>query len=178
MVRAMSATLLCLLALPALAADNGFYLGGSVGQANVQDQDELSGFELDSDDNGFKLIAGFRPLDFLGFELNYVDLGKPQDTIGGVDVEIDANGIDAFAVGFLPLPFMDLFLKAGLISWDAEASVEGFGSVSDSGEDFAWGAGAQLRFGSVAVRAEYEQFEISDVDDVNLISLGLTWTFL
>jgi len=28
------------------------------------------------------------------------------------------------------------------------------------------------------VRAEYEQFDIEDIDTVDLISLGVTWTFL
>ncbi|NJO13352.1 MAG: porin family protein [Gammaproteobacteria bacterium] len=108
---ALSATLLLLGSGFATAADNGVYLGGSIGRANV-DVDEDLGFELDSDDNGFKAIVGIRPLDFLGFELNYVDLGNPQDTVGGFDIEADTSGIDAFVVGFLPLPFMDLFAKA------------------------------------------------------------------
>lgn len=174
---ALSATLLLLGSGFATAADNGVYLGGSIGRANV-DVDEDLGFELDSDDNGFKAIVGIRPLDFLGFELNYVDLGNPQDTVGGFDIEADTSGIDAFVVGFLPLPFMDLFAKAGLVSWDSKVSVDGVRVANESGEDFAYGVGAQVRFGSIAVRAEYERFEIDNLDDVNLLSLGVTWTFL
>lgn len=162
----------------ALAADNGIYIGGSVGQANIKDREDVTGLELDGDDTGFKAIVGFRPLDFLGFELNYVDLGQSQDTVAGIDLTADAKGIDAFAVGFIGLPFMDLFAKAGVIAWDAEVSAAGLGSLSDDGQDFAWGLGAQVRFGSAAIRAEYEKFEIGDLDDVNLISVGFTWTFL
>ena len=172
MMRALAGTALLLLAGTATAADNGIYIGGSIGQANVEVEDDIADF--DSDDTGFKVIAGIRPLDFLGFELNYVDLGAPEE--GGV--EVDATGIDAFAVGFLPLPLVDLFAKVGVVSWDSSVSVEGVEVVDDSGEDLAYGVGAQVRFGSIAVRAEYEIFDIDDTDDVNMLSLGLTWTFL
>jgi hypothetical protein len=179
MIRAASALILGLLSLPALAADNGFYLGAAVGQSNVKDEDDLSGLTLDSDDTGFKVIAGFRPLDFLAVELNYVDFGKPSDDVLGTNVEVDANGIDAFGVLlFSPVPLFDLYAKAGVISWDAKATAENIGSVDDSGTDFAWGAGAQFRLGSLAIRGEYEKFEVGDIDDVNMLSLGVTWTFL
>jgi opacity protein-like surface antigen len=178
MVRVLVAALLLAMAGAATAADNGVYIGGSIGRANVDIEDEDIGFELDSDDNGFKAIVGVRPLDFLGFEANYVDLGNPSESIGGIDVEADATGIDAFVVGFLALPVVDIFIKGGMISWDASLSVDGTELAEDSGEDLAYGLGVQGRFGSIAVRAEYERFEIEDLDDVNLLSLGITWTFL
>lgn len=174
----LAASLMLVAAAPAFAADNGVYIGGSVGQTNIKDRNQLSSFELDSDDNGFKAIVGIRPLDFLGFELNYVDFGTADQTVGGVNLAADAKGIDAFAVGFIGLPFVDFFAKAGVISWDAELSAGSLARLKDDGQDFAWGVGAQVRFGSAAVRAEYEKFDIGDIDDVNMISLGFTWTFL
>jgi OOP family OmpA-OmpF porin len=170
---------LTLSAFGAMAADNGFYVGAGIGQAGVEARDDLTGLELDDEDNGYKAIVGFRPLDFLAFEVNYVDLGNPQDSFQGTDIELDAKGLDAFVVGLIPLPLVDIYGKLGFIAWDAELSAEGFGSLADdSGEDFAYGAGVQVRFGSAAVRAEYEAFDIGDLDDVNMISLGFTWTFL
>jgi hypothetical protein len=38
--------------------------------------------------------------------------------------------------------------------------------------------GAQFRVWSLALRAEYERFDISDADEVDMISVGVTWTFL
>lgn len=169
---------LSLWTLGAMAADNGFYVGASVGQAGVEASDDLTGFELDDEDNGFKAIVGFRPLDFIAFEVNYVDLGSPSDDLGGVPVQLETQGLDGFVVGILPVPFVDIFAKVGFILWDAELSSPAFGTLEDDGEDFAYGAGVQLKFGSAAVRAEYEVFDISDFDDVNMISLGFTWTFL
>lgn len=177
MLRAMlAASILSLASLPAFAADNGFYLGGAIGRGAVQVEE--AGVEFDGNDTGFKVIAGFRPLDFFAVEVNYVDLGTAEDDVLGVNVQADTTGIDAFAVLHLPISVVDLFAKAGLISWEQELSASGLGSGDDSGEDFAYGVGAQVRFGSLAGRLEYERFEIQDTDTVDMISLGLTWTFL
>lgn len=169
---------LSLSAFGALAADNGFYVGAGIGQAGVDARDDVTGLEIDDEDNGFKAIAGFRPLDFLAFEVNYVDLGNPKDDFGGVAVELETTGLDGFVVGLIALPLVDIYGKVGFILWDAELSSPGFGSVDDSGEDLAYGAGVQVHFGSAAVRAEYELFDISDLDEISMISVGFTWTFL
>ena len=172
----IAALILSLASLSAFAADNGFYLGVGVGQGAVEVQE--SGFDFDGDDTAYKIIAGFRPLDFFAVEVNYIDLGTAEDNVGGVNIQADTTGVDAFAVFFLPISAVDLFAKAGFISWQQDVSASGFGSVDDSGEDFAYGVGAQVRFGSLAGRLEYERFEIQDTDTVDMISLGLTWTFL
>lgn len=173
-----AAALLTLPVLPAVAADNGFYLGGSIGQANVQ-IDNLTGNVLpdddfDADDTAYKLIAGMRPLDWLAVEAAYVNFGEPDDTVAGFPLEAEGDGISAFAVGFLPTGPVDLFAKVGLIAWDTKVSGIGF---DDDGSDLAYGVGAQFRFLSLSIRAEYEKFEISDVD-LDMISIGLTYTFL
>jgi opacity protein-like surface antigen len=171
-----AAALLTLPVLPAVAADNGFYLGGSVGQANLKVDDVTDGIsteDFDADDTAFKLIAGIRPLDWLGVEAAYVNFGEPEDTVLGQKLQADGDGISAFAVGFLPTGPVDLFAKVGLISWDSKIS----GTFDDDGTDLAYGAGAQFRVLGLSVRAEYEKFDISDVD-LDMISIGVTYTFL
>jgi hypothetical protein len=176
MRKTMLITAICLFApaLPALAADNGFYLGGSVGQANIEVEDvTVTGEDFDADDTGYKLIAGFRPLDWLGLEASYVNFGEPEDTLLGNSVEVEGDGISAFAVGFLAAGPVDLFAKVGLLSWDSR--IVGF---NEDGTDLAYGVGAQFRLLSLGVRAEYEIFDVDDVDDLNMISIGVTYTFL
>jgi hypothetical protein len=178
MYRAMiAAVFLASASTTAFAADNGFYIGAAVGQGGVKADDVDLG-DFDGDDTGFKVIAGFRPLEWLAIEANYVDLGTASDNIAGVNVDVDTTGIDVFGVLFLPLPVVDLFAKVGVISWDQDASVSGLTSISDDGTDLAYGIGAGLGFGNFGVRAEYERFEIEDTDTVDMISLGVTWTFL
>ena len=163
------------LAAPAAqAADNGFYLGAGVTKSKVDGLED----QLDFDDESFKLIAGFRPLDSFGVEVNYIDLGKDSTTIGPITVSADAKAVAAYAVGYLPLTPIDLYLKAGLARWESSASATGLGSFSDDGTEFAYGAGIQARFGSLAARLEYESFDAGGSDRAELLSVGVTWTFL
>jgi Outer membrane protein beta-barrel domain len=174
----LATALMTLPVLPAAAADNGFYLGGSIGQANLKIDDLTDNFfpddDFDSDDTAFKIIAGIRPLDWLGVEAAYVNFGEPEDTVLGTKLEAEGDGISAFAVGFLPTGPVDLFAKVGLIAWDSKIAN---GAFDDDGSDLAYGVGAQFRVLGLSIRAEYEKFEISDVD-LDMISLGLTYTFL
>lgn len=158
------------------AADNGFYLGAGFTQAKIDD----IGPSIDFEDDSFKLIAGFRPLDAFGVEFNYIDLGKDGATLGPIGVEVDGKAYAAYAVGFLPLPLVDLYAKAGVARWESNARTTGISldDLDDSGTEFAYGAGVQARLGSLAARLEYERFDIADTDGAELISLGLTWTFL
>lgn len=160
---------------PALAADNGIYLGGSIGQANLK-VDDIAGIpaaDFDADDTGWKFIGGIRPLDWLAVEASYVNFGEPEDTVLGTDLEADGDGVSAFAVGFLAVGPVDLFAKAGLLSWDSTIA-----GASDDGTDLAYGAGVQVRLLGLSLRAEYEIFDVDDIDELNMLSVGVTYTFL
>lgn len=159
----------------AAAADNGFYLGAGLTQSRIND----IGPSIDFKDNSYKLIAGFRPLDHFAVEVNYIDLGKDSESLGPVSATVDGKAYAAFAVGYLPLPLVDLYAKAGVARWEANARATGvaLGSLDDSGTEFAYGAGVQARLGSLAARLEYERFDVADSDGAELLTLGVTWTF-
>ena len=176
---ALTAATLGLGSLPALAVDNGIYLGGSVGQAGVSIEESFEGqdFDYDADSTAFKAIVGWRFLDWLAVEGNYIDLGSGDDTIEGVKFETDVSGVSLSAVGFLPVGPVDLFARVGAVNWDADLSALGE-TFSDDGTDLTYGVGAQFRVWSLSIRAEYEQFDVDAADTVDLISVGVTWTFL
>jgi hypothetical protein len=170
-----------LFSLTAQSADNGIYLGGSVGQSSVQYDDSLGGVNVDFDASatGFKAIAGWRFLDWLAVEGNYVDLGSGDDRVLGERIESDVSGLSLSVVGFLPVGPIDLFARVGAINWEADLDAPGLGvSGSEDGTDLAYGIGAQFRIWSLSLRGEYERFDISDADTVDMISVGVTWTFL
>jgi OOP family OmpA-OmpF porin len=161
------------------AADNGIYIGAGLGQATVEVDDVAFDRDLDGEDLGYKVIAGIRPLDWLAFEANYVNFGEPDDTVAGVRLRTEGYGLSAFAVGLLAAGPVDLFAKAGVVSWDFELNSPDFGKLGeDDGTDLAYGAGVQFRLLSLGVRAEYEIFDIEDLGDANMISVSLTYTFL
>lgn len=177
--------LLTLLAIPTIAADNGFYLGASVGQTQLEIDElgeDIESSDFSGDDMSYKIFAGLRFLTFLGLEGAYRDFGAPEDEVAELDgtVTADLTGYDVAAVGYLPLGIADIFAKAGMIAWDADLSLDAGGSsvsVSDDGEDPFYGLGFQLRFKSFAVRAEVEYFDVEDVDGLYMYSLGGSYTF-
>ena len=176
-VAAALAASFSLLSLPALSADNGIYIGASVGQSGVQYDEDFEGenFSFDASATGFKAIAGWRFIDWLAVEANYVDLGSGDDN----GIETDVNGVSLSAVGFVPVGPVDLFARVGAVNWNADFDAPNLGvSESDDGTDLTYGVGAQFRVWSLSIRGEYEVFDISDADTVDMFSIGVTWTFL
>ena len=177
-----AATVLGLLSLAALAptataADNGFYLGA--GLSNTNFDVEVDGVSDDFDDNGFKVIAGFRPLDWLAFEANYIDLGGTDED----GLSIDSNALTASALVLAEVGIVDLYARVGMANWNTDFSVDGVGNADDDGWEPTYGVGVGVHFGSIGVRAEYERFSTEALDDridtdVDTISVSVTYTFL
>jgi len=164
-------------------ADTGPYIGASIGNASFDTEftDAVDTFEFDESDLGWKAYGGFNfdigPI-YLGGEVGYVNFGNPSFGGGGAvpQIELEADGLNAFFVPGLDFGFIGVFAKAGVIWWDAEGTLDNL-RASDDGNDTAYGIGARLTFGSFEVRAEYEIFDIENTDDVSLLSAGLVWTF-
>jgi hypothetical protein len=178
---AAAATLAAMTAFPAYAVDNGIYLGGSIGQGGVEFDESIDDIEFDyeGDATAYKLIAGWRFLDWLAVEGNYVDLGKSDDVVEGEQIEADVSGISLSAVGFLPIGPVDLFARVGAVDWEADLdSPSPDLSGSRDGTDLTYGVGAQFRVWGLSVRGEYEIFDVEDADRIDMISVGVTWTFL
>jgi len=160
----------------------GGYIGGSVGQSYIEFNAGTPSVpeEFDENDFGWKAIVGYEfelAAISLGLEANYVEFGAPSGDVMGSQVEVDADGFAGFGtVGFNIGP-VGVFAKAGLISWDASISIDGFDDGSDDGSDPAYGIGAKLGLGPVDIRAEYELYDIEDSEDVAMVSVGLVWRF-
>jgi OOP family OmpA-OmpF porin len=175
---ALGAISLATITPQAAAADNGFYIGAGITQTEF-DIDDIGSGELD--DNSFKVIAGFRPLDWLAVEANYIDLGSLDDS----GVELDTSVITLSALFLKEFAVLDIYARAGMANWKADASVAGpgGGSIDDDGWEPTFGVGIGAHFGSLGLRAEYERFSADIFDgaldsDISTISLAFTYTFL
>jgi opacity protein-like surface antigen len=180
----LPALTLALAGTAAQAADSGIYIGAGVSQSKLDNvgndfgTGNLNDFKLDS--TSWKLIGGFRPIDNFAVELNYIDLGNDSKTVGTSRFEVDGSAYAAYALGILPIGPVDLFAKGGVVRWESKASFNapvGF-RFDDKGTEFGYGVGVQARLGSLAGRLEYEQFDVDHSDGVELLTLGVTWTFL
>src|SRR3954469_13870363 len=141
------------------AADHGFYLGAGVTKTE-SDSNDFGNVKLD--DSSFKVIAGIRPLDWVAFEVNYVDLGSDSETVSpGVKSKVDANALTGSVLLLKEFQIADIYARAGLAHWKVNGSATGAGSDSETGDEFTYGVGVGVHFGSIGVRAEYEKFQIN-----------------
>jgi hypothetical protein len=170
---------LALLAAGAAHAANGLiYFGAGVSQNKV---DDIGNSVSHLDNTSWKLLAGVRPVSFFGVEGDYLDLGSHTVEYIGGTTHADAHAFAAYAVGYLPLPvpYLDVYGKAGLARWQLNGSTsQSLLRFSDDGTDFAWGLGAQVHFGNVGARLEYERFNIANTDGAKVYSLDVFLSLL
>jgi outer membrane protein with beta-barrel domain len=174
----LPALILAFAGTAAQAADNGFYLGAGVSKSKIKD---ITAANFDINDTAWKVIAGFRPIDLIAVEANYMDLGSETRTLGPANAHADAKAFTAHALVYLPIPvpFLGVYGKAGLARWELNGdSNVGLLRLDDRGTEFAWGGGAQLSFRSFSARLEYDNFNIKNTNGLDLYTLGFTWTFL
>ncbi|MEA3149528.1 MAG: OmpA-OmpF porin, family [Gammaproteobacteria bacterium] len=183
-------------------ADNplGFYVGAGIGESTIRsDQGFDPYYPTDSHPHhtAWKAFAGIRPLPFLGAEAEYIDFGHPgsADTYYGANYNADSHpkaGVLS-AVGYLPLPYLDVFAKVGVARLETNLNTYTPGPCSQnvsgsiacaeylSRQDVyetkvAYGAGVQTHFLGLAVRAEYERIS-STYGDPDAVMVSATWTF-
>lgn len=172
--------------------ESGFYVGGGVGQFNVQiddvdDTDEAIE-RLDDDDTSWKAFVGYRFNPYLSVEAAYIDFGGPSDSIeasgSSGDYKVEASGFAPYVIGALPLGPVELFAKVGYYFYDVDLSVDlddlG-GDVfrsSSSEEDLLYGAGVGMTFFEhLHARLEYEKIDSDVLDDADAIWLSGAWRF-
>ena len=161
------------------------YVAAGTSQARINDIFH-SGHDFDLNNTAWKAFVGIRPIPFLGVEANYMDLGSESrhfgfNGSGPYDTHVDAHAFSAFAVGFfpLPVPFLDVFGKAGAARWTLDGhDNSSLFALDDHGTDFAWGGGAQAHFGALGLRLEYEQFNVRNTNGVKVASFDVSWHFL
>lgn len=188
----LAASLLALSTLLAAsqASAQGFYIGGSVGKSNFDDDnavpDLITSGSVDGSDTGYKIFGGYQFNQHFGVELAWVDLGQAgySGTFSGLPVTggtVKTSGLNVSAVGTLPLGTsgFSLFGKAGLFAWESKANDITGGlpfSGKEDGTDLSLGVGASYGFTkNLSIRAEWERFKA--VGDIDLLSVGLVYKF-
>lgn len=168
---------LVLLSVPEMAnagKETGPYIGGSLGLAATDVSSE--GYDFDDEDVGFKVFGGYNfgiiPLLDLAVEGAYVDFGSASSD-GALKLDMDVTGFDVFGLAALNLGPIGMFAKVGQIWWSSDSNIS---LLDDSGNDMAYGIGARFQIGSLAIRAEYEYFDLRRTD-LGLLSAGVSWTF-
>jgi hypothetical protein len=163
----LAAAAITVCSAPALASD--IYVGGALGQGRITASDPaLGASQFKEDHTAFKIFGGVKAP--LGLELEYVDFGKTDGTLGSATASGKLNGLGAFVVANLPVPMFDVFGKIGMARLDTRLTNQQI-DLSTRGTELAWGLGTQFKAGAFAIRAEYERFK-RDGRDPALLSLG------
>jgi len=161
-------------ALPfSMAHANGFYLGGGVGEASIEDSaGNPGGVPFDESDVAWKAFLGYRfdvlPIVSLGAEVGYRDLGKPNTSTA----EYEVKGLDYAALAGVGLGPVELFARYGGMEYDLDKTI---GPVRSSFDGTApiYGAGVRFNLLGVGVRAEYEKIDIDELDNAEMISVSV-----
>jgi OOP family OmpA-OmpF porin len=171
------------------------YIGFSAGQADVDEGMVIPqlldpGGTVDGKDGAFKLFGGYQFNQNFALEAALVDLGdvsysgfftSPSLTGPVSGGRVQNSGLNLSAVGVVPLgQRFVLFGKVGMFLWYSEATdvTGGLATYSeDDGADLSLGLGASVAIGQrVSLRAEWERFDMSNVD-VDLVTVGLAYRF-
>jgi len=183
-------------------ADNplGFYVGAGVGESQIRSDDSYYGYPGYYNDYQFAWqgIVGIRPIRLIGLEAEYIDFGQPYRhnrydfNISGSDSHPTAPAL--FAVGYLPLPlpFLDVFAKAGaarlstnLTDFVQQPCVAGSPCPYFVPTDrhqvintrLAYGAGVQSKFPfGLIVRGEYQRIS-SQYGDPDALMVSALFQF-
>jgi opacity protein-like surface antigen len=166
----------------------GFYLGAGAGQFNagIDDVDDVDATvdEWDEEDTAYKIFAGYRLNRFLGFELDYINLGEPSGAVvPGFNFDSAVDGFAPYVVGTIPLgPYFEVYGRLGYYFYDAttgiENEIDGRVEVDEESEDLVWGAGVGANLGEkLNLRLEYERFDLEGLDDADALWLNAAWRF-
>lgn len=174
---ATALAILAALGMSATAAAEGLYVGVA-GMQSRFDSDDFEVEDVDEEDTGWRILAGYRATPNFGFEAAFTQFGEaeaPAVALGG-PFEAKAQAFSLFGVALAPIGPVDLFIKAGAARIEAEGNV-GAVLFDDEEIEFAYGVGARMNFGRIGLHAEYEKFDTDVIGDLDVISAGITFSF-
>ena len=167
---------------------SGFYLGGGVGQFNAKihnANDVTNTVDNWSDDTtAYKIFAGYRLNPYLGFEADYINLGKGSATsVPGNNLENKVDGFAPYVVGTVPIGrFFEVYGRAGYYFYNANRTftdaLDNSVKFKEDSDSFVWGGGVGANIGEkFNIRAEYERYDIKSMDHSDALWLNAGWRF-
>jgi OOP family OmpA-OmpF porin len=158
------------------------YVGASAGESKFEQECRSNNiFNCDRRDTGFKVYAGGRMSEVLGFEIGYTDFGRVRGSGG----DTDAWAIPLTLTAGIPLgPRFNIFGKIGGLygRTDVTASAS---TLLDTGHKngwgWTWGGGATFKVTqNLDVRVDFDRYKLDFVGgrrDVDMLSGGVQFRF-
>jgi OOP family OmpA-OmpF porin len=169
----------------------GLYVGAGWGQFNLGiDNLSEAGSAISSiaksDDNAWKVFAGYRFNPYIAIEAAYIDFGHPSDrfeaTGANGNYRVALSGFAPSLIGTVPVGPVELFAKLGYYYYNVDVRVD-FDTPgpsldsSHSGSDLIYGGGVGLTLADhLQLRAEYEVVDL-DRGNSDAVWLSAAWRF-
>lgn len=172
--------LAALLLSPIAHADTGLFVGASFGSSHLDE--DLSGFNVDTDANAYRIVGGFQLGDYFGVEAGYHNFGDFSETIdfGGFSTRTELAADGWTLGGTLGLPLneqISLYGRAGVFFWDADVEIDGFSIDVPSDENPYYGGGAKVDLTSnLSLVGDWTRYEL-DTTESDVISVGFEFRF-
>ncbi len=170
-----------LLLLPLGAyAENGFFLGGSIGSAELSE--DFDGLNIDTDATSFRIVGGWRFNDYFAIEGGYHDFGDFEQTIdvGGTPAtaSLSADGFTLGVGGYLPLgERFSLLGRFGMFFWDGNAEINNVSQATPEDSNPYFGAGVGYSVSeSFLITGDFTRYELEDANS-NVFSIGVQYRF-
>lgn len=178
---------------------HGLYIGAGVGQSDVDTSCGVAGGTIsncDTTNTAWKGYLGYQFNKWIAVEGGYTQFGdvNASGSVGLVPftAKTETWGIPVYAVGSIPFSLdsegkykLSVLGKLGAVRWDQDRSSSlPNNSGSDTGWDFAWGAGVQLTLSEhLGIRGEWEKFSkvgnasTGGENDIQMWTVGLNYKF-
>ena len=191
--------------LPTAQAAEGWYVGGSLGEArgnesmnDLNAQLSTAGANatarnLDANRSSYSIFAGVRVVENFDIEAAYVDLGDADVEFRGTAADIDsfitsvqsvkavtANGLSMRVKGTMPVVNgVGVFGRLGIFAWKSEHTLSGSSvtrTIKDDGTAWDWALGIHYPFGEhISAQFEWGQYQLDEA--VGIGSLGVSYLF-
>jgi len=165
----------------AAMADSGLYIGGGIGQSNIEDNTGTpGGVPFDETDTAWRAFAGYNidliPLVKFAAELGWRDLGNPSGSAAGIPAEYKVDGFDYSVLAGVGLGPVDLFGRVGGYQYDLTKTVGGVSRDFD-GTAPLYGVGVWFTVAGIGLRAEYDLIDIDELDNAEMLSISAFYKF-
>jgi OOP family OmpA-OmpF porin len=178
---AVTAVLLALMLTSLSAnAENGFYLGGNIGRANLDE--DFDGLNIDANSASYGLVGGWRFNDHFSLEGGYFDFGNFEQNIdiegATSSVSLSANGFTLGATGSVPLgDKFSLYGRAGWFFWAGDAEVNNVSQATPEDRNLYLGAGISYAVNDrFKVSGDWTRYELDGVNS-GVFSMGIQFSF-
>lgn len=174
----------------AAAQDQGFYVGGHIGQSMYRSTcDELGGpgISCDDKDTAWKILGGYQFDRRFAVEIGYTNLGEVSARGPGGTASAEASAFEIVGVGTLAInEKFAVYGKLGVYRGEVDGRINTFtvtGSASESNTDITGGFGVRFNLTrNVALRGEWQRYpdmggpDVGE-DDIDVISIGVLFRF-